>query len=122
MTTPTTLYLSGPMTGYNEYNYPAFERATKALRSQGFTVVSPHELDADLFPDFDASIPNSFTQEDRRTALRHDINHVLWDVEGVATLAFWFLSEGAKLEVAVAEAIGLPVKPVTHWLDLGTAA
>jgi len=38
-----TFYLSGPMTGLPEYNYPKFERTTKILRSDGYKVLSPHE-------------------------------------------------------------------------------
>lgn len=38
-----TVYLSGPMTGYPEFNYPAFQHACTWLRAMGFTVESPHE-------------------------------------------------------------------------------
>jgi hypothetical protein len=31
------------MTGYPEYNYPAFDAASKWLREQGWEVESPHE-------------------------------------------------------------------------------
>ncbi len=36
-------YLSGPMTGYPKYNYPAFEEAAAILRNTGLTILSPHE-------------------------------------------------------------------------------
>lgn len=39
-------YLSGPMTGIPEYNYPEFERVTKYLRAKDMEVVSPHEIPA----------------------------------------------------------------------------
>lgn len=38
-----TFYLSGPMTGYPEYNYPEFERVTNVLREASIKVLSPHE-------------------------------------------------------------------------------
>jgi hypothetical protein len=31
------------MTGYPEYNYPAFERISTELRKRGWTIESPHE-------------------------------------------------------------------------------
>jgi hypothetical protein len=39
------LYLSGPMTGYADKNFPAFVKATRQLRKVGYKVLSPHELD-----------------------------------------------------------------------------
>ena len=38
------VYVSGPMTGIPEFNYPAFEAAARRLRDAGFDVVSPHEV------------------------------------------------------------------------------
>lgn len=37
-------YLSGPMSGLPELNYPAFARAASELRARGLTVVSAHEV------------------------------------------------------------------------------
>lgn len=36
-------YLSGPMSGIDEYNYPAFASGAEFLREAGFLVQSPHE-------------------------------------------------------------------------------
>ena len=41
----TSIYIAGPMTGYPEYNYPAFEATAKKYRDLGFRVTSPHEVD-----------------------------------------------------------------------------
>ena len=38
------IYLSGPMSHYPDSNFPAFAAKAQALRVQGITVVSPHEL------------------------------------------------------------------------------
>lgn len=39
------MYLSGPMTGIENYNFPEFFRIARLLRAQGFEVVSPAEFD-----------------------------------------------------------------------------
>lgn len=39
------LYLAGPMTGHDNYNFPEFFRVAKALRALGNEVVSPAEED-----------------------------------------------------------------------------
>jgi hypothetical protein len=39
------LYISGPMTGIPDYNYPLFEEVVQAFRDQGVKVFSPHEID-----------------------------------------------------------------------------
>lgn len=37
------IYISGPMTGLSEYNYPAFHAAAQALREAGYHVTNPAE-------------------------------------------------------------------------------
>jgi hypothetical protein len=39
-----TLYISGPMTGYVDFNRPLFLSITNHLRDAGLQVLSPHEL------------------------------------------------------------------------------
>jgi hypothetical protein len=39
-----TYYLSGPMTGKPQYNYPMFKTVSERLRKFGLKVVSPHEI------------------------------------------------------------------------------
>jgi hypothetical protein len=38
------VYVSGPMRGYDFFNYPAFDRASRWLRERGYYVISPAEL------------------------------------------------------------------------------
>lgn len=37
-------YISGPMTGMENFNFPAFQAASDFLASQGYEVASPHTL------------------------------------------------------------------------------
>ena len=41
--TPKSIYLSGPMSGLPDYNYPAFHAAAAKLRALGYVVENPAE-------------------------------------------------------------------------------
>lgn len=99
------LYLSGPMSGYPDYNRPAFAAARKALRDRGHRVTCPAESGLTPSPEV--------TWADY---LRHDLR-LLLDVEAVAVLPGWELSRGARLEVDVAHRLGLPTYPVEQLLQ-----
>jgi hypothetical protein len=97
-----TTYIAGPMTGYPEFNYPAFEDAAKALRASGIDVISPHELHG-------SDTPASYTAEQSyawylRAALR-----ALLDCDEIVLLPGWANSDGAQLERRIAEALGMHV-------------
>lgn len=44
----STIYISGPMTGKPDMNFPAFHAAAARMRDMGYTVYSPAELPDDL--------------------------------------------------------------------------
>lgn len=81
------VYIAGPMTGYPELNYPAFEMAAKKLRSMGFEVVSPAEL--------------NLIDESYLRAMRKDIL-ALVDCDHIVMLDGWEKSKGATLEHHIA--------------------
>lgn len=96
----TTIYVAGPMTGYPEFNYPAFRAAGEALHAAGFQVLLPlHE---------DTSKPWGFY-------MRHALRMVL-EADGLALLPGWAASKGATLEVHVATALGLDIMALEGWL------
>lgn len=102
------IYTAGPMTGYPQFNFPAFQEAADTLRAQGIDVVSPHELDD---PETSAlalksktgtlgdASPHGQTWGD---FLARDVKIVADQVDGIAVLHNWERSKGAKLEVTVA--------------------
>ncbi len=96
------LYLSGPMTGLPDLNFPAFEEAAGALRAKGHEVFSPHEIEGPTRP--------------WAEYLRIDLRAVL-DAEAVAYLPGWARSKGAKLEIHVATELGMPVLSVDEILS-----
>lgn len=108
------VYVAGPMTGYDEWNFPAFAKAARDLRAAGYEVTSPHEID--LEGGFDPS--GNGEGFDLRAALERDVEEVL-DADGVALLDGWEDSPGAVIEVLAAGSKGAEAKPVREWLRRG---
>lgn len=96
------LYIAGPMTGLPDLNFPAFHAAAAVLRSAGHDVINPAEINPDH------GVPWA-------ECMRRDIPQ-LCTCEGVAVLPGWRSSRGASLEVHIAEALGMSVRPVEAWL------
>ena len=119
----TRFYLAGPMRGIPLFNFPAFRSAADALRCLGHEVVSPAEEDlSEGFEptlDMDTSASSEdFTLDDYHAAMRRDIAAIL-TVDAIATLPGWEESQGALVEVAVAKAIGIPVRSVVDVVSDG---
>lgn len=97
----STLYISGPMTGFVQHNYPAFFEAEDLLVEAGFVTLNParHPIDGRSWEDY----------------LRRDISDVLVST-GVATLPGWENSRGATLEVYIARSLSMPVFNVQDWI------
>lgn len=96
------LYLSGPMTGLPDYNYPAFHSAAADLRAAGYVVINPAERDGAI----------ALAWEEN---LRADIQLLVRLAGGLAMLPGWSESRGARLEGAIATGLGMPVLTVEQW-------
>lgn len=96
------VYISGPMTGLQDLNFPAFNAAAYSLRAQGHQVVNPAEVNPDI----------TMTWEQ---CMRADIK-ALCDCDTIALLPGWETSRGAHLEVHVAHRLGLTVCSVDKLL------
>lgn len=99
-----TLYLSGPMKGLPESNYPAFVYGGRQLADAGYAVENP--INNGLGPDLEWEV-----------YLRADIAMVL-RCDGVAVLPDWENSSGAALEVHIARSLKMPVRTLDRWLEL----
>lgn len=116
------LYIAGPMTGYPEFNFPAFATAALELRALGHDVVSPAEVPLPCGCEDTGSSPAcGASAHEWADFLRSDLIALLRHAEGIAVLPQWEASRGASLEVHVAQALGLPVHPVEAWLSEGAA-
>jgi hypothetical protein len=92
---PARVYVSGPMTGCADLNYPAFEAAAAQLRNLGYTVISPHEL-------------NPQTGSTYEDCMRLDIAALVF-CDAIALLPGHENSRGARLEKAIGEALGMKI-------------
>lgn len=99
------IYVAGPMRGKPLYNFPAFDKAANQLRSEGWFVVNPADLDRERgFKETDATPSWNFL----RAAIMLDLGEIS-TCDAIAVLPGWEESEGATVEVALAKFLGLQV-------------
>lgn len=98
------LYISGPMTGLPDLNFPAFRAAQAELGALGHDTVNP--------------VDKGEGDPDKAWAdyLREDLVDML-TCQGVALLDGWENSKGACLERHVAAELGMDVRPIGAWIN-----
>ena len=89
-----TVYISGPMSGLPEFNYPAFGEAAQEMRAMGWNVINPAENHGGR------------TDLPKEEYFRADIPLVA-GADAIYMLKGWEVSVGAQLEFAVARACGV---------------
>lgn len=89
------IYISGPMTGMPDFNFPAFNAEAARLTALGYDVVNP----VDINPD---------TGTSWHECLRNDLKALL-DCDTIAMLDGWMDSNGAHLEMHIAHRVGIKV-------------
>lgn len=89
------VYVAGPMTGIADFNYPAFNAVADQLRALGYEVENPADhgiVEGAQWADY----------------MAYDLTRLgLCGV--IALLPDWEKSQGAKLEVLIAERLGMTV-------------
>lgn len=99
-------YLAGPMSGYPQFNFPAFIAAAADLRARGYEIVSPAELDSENGIDKQAMASTdgdaSKLTQTWGDLLSRDVKIVADQVQGIIFLDSWEKSRGARLEGFVA--------------------
>lgn len=92
-----TYYLSGPMSGYENHNFEAFELAAQHLRDSGVSLIAPSELKP----------PQDEPEE--MDYLAHDFAVMSSACKGIILLKGWPASRGARAELEIALTLGWPV-------------
>lgn len=106
MTTKPIIYISGPMSGYPEHNYPAFQRVAAELQALGYTTIDPSLTG--MQPDWEW---RDYLVKDLVDMLTKGINTVI-------TLDGWEHSKGACLEVHVGRELGMTITTLDAFLAL----
>jgi hypothetical protein len=103
------IYIAGPMTGVKDFNFPLFFETEEKLKELGYEVINPAHNDGKTLEEalISAGSPER-PSKPWSHYMRRDLAHVL-EVEALCVLPDWQNSKGAKLEVHVAEELGLPI-------------
>lgn len=96
-----TYYLSGPMKGYPDHNWPAFQHASEVLRNTGITVISPHEVN----PMANKTVSERYPLE----YLQADVIEMVSQCSGLILLKGWPSSRGARVELELALSLEWPI-------------
>ena len=100
------IYVSGPMTGYKDFNRAAFEEARAKGEALGYAMFIPG--DGEEYSE--AEVENlSASPANRAKWMHKDFRFIVNHADEVWVLPGWMQSQGARDEVRLAQVIGLPV-------------
>lgn len=104
------LYLAGGMTGYVDYNFPAFFKAATELEQQGYEVINPAAIDTDRGYTVERlkQLSPAEHQQFLKEAVKLDLD-AIQTCQAIAMLPGWESSKGARAELALAQWLGLDV-------------
>jgi hypothetical protein len=88
-----TIYVSGPMTGYDNFNRAAFHKAANNLTDHGYNVLNP------------ATLPDGLTQAQYMSICQP----MVLCSDAIYMLSGWQNSDGAKAELALANKLQINV-------------
>jgi hypothetical protein len=118
-------YIAGPMRGYYQYNFSAFDVARDFGISLGYDITSPADIDRshgiDPTKDWEGAkkIVDAWTQADLRAVVARDLMAIIQlkpeRGDGLAVIPQWEDSTGCMAEIAVANWLGLKVVSVEDF-------
>jgi hypothetical protein len=99
------IYISGPMSGMDNFNFPEFHRAAKRVREEGHNPINPAELPQLMFCDKTANyVPVPYS-----ILLDTCLETIAIMADAILLLDGWENSNGACQELALAKKLGLQV-------------
>lgn len=113
-------YIAGPMRGRISFNFPAFDEAERILTGLGHDPFSPATRDREQGFDPEGLLGTEDLSKlgfNLREALGDDLAFICHESDGICVLPEWWVSSGARAEVSVAKALGLPVVMIVFSAD-----
>ena len=99
-------YIAGPMKGFPAMNFDAFIEAASTLRRNGWSVISPAEMDMqEGFNPHKTEPTKQFLDE----AMKRDVEAIIHRADAMVMLPGWEKSTGAQAELWLAKWKHIPV-------------
>ena len=104
-----TIYISGKMSGVENWNFPLFFQREEELRALGYDVINPAKNDGETLEEALASV-GTFDEPTNEWAyyIKRDVKKLM-EADAICVLPDWQNSKGATLEVKLGKALGLPI-------------
>lgn len=100
------IYIAGPMSGVQDWNFPAFFEAERQLLELGHEVINPAHNDGATYDEALASA--NAGKHSWNWYMRRDLTNLI-TCDAVCLLPDWKSSKGASLEVNVAKSLDMPL-------------
>lgn len=100
-----TVYIAGPMTGIEDYNFSKFDAASYKWKEKGFKVINPATLTREYAKREGLKIKDLCVRECAMT----DLVEIISRASHMFMLKGWEYSKGAKTEHALAEWLGITI-------------
>ena len=108
------VYCAGPMRGYEDLNFPAFDAAKRVVEDAGYFAVSP--ADIDRLRGLEVEDIHDIPTDVFEACMAIDLPIVAY-AHAILLLKGWERSLGANNELFVAQACGVEVWEATYWVD-----